>query len=50
MLCPSSIQRRDLDPQPSEHESPPITTRPEVRNFTLLLTQTASKLRTIAAR
>ena len=25
---PSSIQRRDLNPRPLEHESPPITTRP----------------------
>ena len=28
MLCPSSIWRRDLNPQPSEQESPPIATRP----------------------
>ena len=28
MLCPSKIWRRDLNPQPSEHEPPPITTRP----------------------
>ena len=28
MLCPSSIWHRDLNPRPSEHESPPITTRP----------------------
>ena len=27
---PSSIQCRDLSPQPLEHESPPITTRPEL--------------------
>ena len=26
--CPSSIRRWDLNPQPFEHESPPITTRP----------------------
>ena len=26
--CPSSIQRRDSNPWPSEHEPPPITTRP----------------------
>ena len=26
--CPSSIWCRDLNPQPLEHESPPITTRP----------------------
>ena len=26
--CPSSIQCRDSNPQPSERESPPITTRP----------------------
>ena len=26
--CPSSIQYRDLNPQPSVHESSPITTRP----------------------
>ena len=28
--CPSSIRRRDSSPQPLEHESPPITTRPLV--------------------
>ena len=28
MLCPSSIWRRDSNPRPSEHESPPITTTP----------------------
>ena len=28
MECPSIIQRWDLNPWPSEHESPPITTRP----------------------
>ena len=27
-LCPSSKWHRDLNPQPPEHESPPITTRP----------------------
>ena len=26
--CPSNIWCRDSNPQPSEHESPPITTRP----------------------
>ena len=26
--CPSSIRYWDLNPQPSEHESPPLTTRP----------------------
>ena len=26
--CPSSIQCWDSNPQPSEHKSPPITTRP----------------------
>ena len=26
--CPSSIWYRDLNPRPSEHDSPPITTRP----------------------
>ena len=26
--CPSSIQCWDSNPQPLEHESPPITTRP----------------------
>ena len=26
--CPSSIQCQDSNPQPSEHEPPPITTRP----------------------
>ena len=28
MLCPSSLQHRDSNPQPLDHESPPITTRP----------------------
>ena len=28
VLCPSSIWHQDSNPQPSEHESPPITTRP----------------------
>ena len=28
LLCPSSIRRLDSNPRPSEHESPPITTRP----------------------
>ena len=27
--CPSSILYWDLNPQPLEHESPPITTRPD---------------------
>ena len=29
--CPSSIRCRDSNPRPSEHESPPITTRPRLR-------------------
>ena len=28
MLCPSSLRCMDSNPRPSEHESPPITTRP----------------------
>ena len=28
MSCPPSIQCWDLNPRTSEHESPPITTRP----------------------
>ena len=28
MSCPSSIQHRDSNQRPSEHEPPPITTRP----------------------
>ena len=28
--CPSSLWCRDLNPQPSEHESPPTTSRPEL--------------------
>ena len=27
MSCPSSIRRRDSNPRPLDHESPPITTR-----------------------
>ena len=35
--CPSSIQCLDSNPQPSEHESPPITTRPGLPSFQLQL-------------
>ena len=28
MLWPSGIRRRDSNPRPSDHESPPIATRP----------------------
>ena len=28
ILCPSGIRRRDSNPQPLEHESTPITTKP----------------------
>ena len=28
--CPFTIQSWDLNPRPLEHESPPITTRPEL--------------------
>ena len=42
ILCPSSIQRWDSNPQPLEHECPPITTRPGLgsrpSNICLLLT------------
>ena len=27
--CPSSVRRRDSNLQPSDYESPPLTTRPE---------------------
>ena len=30
--CPSSIRYQDLNSQPLEHESPPITTRPGFLN------------------
>ena len=33
--CPSSIRCWDLNPQPSERESPPITTRPGLRPMRL---------------
>ena len=33
MSCPSSIWRWDLNPQPSELEPPPITTRPGLPPF-----------------
>ena len=33
MLCPSSIRRQDSNPRPSEHECPPITTRPGLKFF-----------------
>ena len=31
--CPSNIRCRDSNPQPLEHESPPITTRPGLLKF-----------------
>ena len=37
MLCPSSIQHQDSNPQPLEHESPPITTRPGLFLFIVVL-------------
>ena len=42
--CPSSIQCWDLNPQPSKHESSPITTSPELppRNRKLLYLETHS--------
>ena len=30
MSCPSSIQCRDMNPQPLKHESSPITSRPRL--------------------
>ena len=36
--------RWDLNPQPSEHESPPVTTRPGSRPSTRILPITAEKL------
>ena len=35
ILCPSSIRRQYLNPQPHEHESSPITTRPGLAPFLL---------------
>ena len=35
--CPFRIWRRDLNPQPSDHESPPITTRPGLPSPSLSL-------------
>ena len=35
--CPSSILCRDLNSQPLEHESPPITTRPGLRPLMFFL-------------
>ena len=34
--CPFSIWRWDLNPQPSEHEPPPITNRPVLPTSTTL--------------
>ena len=31
--CPSSLRHRDSNPQPLEHESSPITTRPGIPAF-----------------
>ena len=36
MSCPSSIRRRDSNPQPLERESPPITTRPVANLINIL--------------
>ena len=35
MLCPYSIQRWYSNPRPSEHESPPMTTRPGLMPYLL---------------
>jgi len=37
--CPSSIRCRDSNPQPSEHKSPPITTRPGLPHWRMLQQQ-----------
>ena len=38
MSCPSSIWHRDSNPWPSEHESPPITTRPGLSPYMGIVT------------
>ena len=38
MLCPSSMRRWDSNPGPSEHKSPPITTRPRLLLYSKALT------------
>ena len=35
--CPSSILYWDLNPQPLEHESPPITTRPGLPHYNIII-------------
>ena len=46
--CPSSLRCWDLNPQPSAHESPPITTRPglplSILRHHVLILSTPSKL------
>ena len=40
--CSSSIQCQDLNPQPLEHESPPITTRPGLPPMLFIVTASPS--------
>ena len=40
--CPSNIRCWDLNPWPSEHESPPITTRPRLPTCIVVLFQKVS--------
>ena len=37
--CPSRIQCWDLNPQPSEHKSPLITTRPALQEYRLYVSE-----------
>ena len=36
MLCPSNIWHRDSNSRPTEDESPPITTRPDIQQLYIL--------------
>ena len=44
MLWPSRIWRLDLNPQPSEHKYPPITTRPGLLPFTNFVGRLTAKI------
>ena len=41
--CPSIIRRWDLNSQPSDHETPPLTTRPGCLPYSFALVSTLSR-------
>ena len=44
MSCPSSIRHWDSNPQPSERESPPITTRTGLNNQVAIVSPDGSAM------